>query len=338
MAVDLRPRLRHLRLASGLSQAELAKDAGVSRALVSAIEAGRHQPGVDAALSLARALGTTVEALFGHGVGGPVDALSGEAPAPGSALRGAFVGEQLVTSTPRIGDDGWDTADGVAGDPQLDRVASTGRSVVVAGCEPALVLLERVLRDHGARAMAITTSSAVALAALAAGRLHAAAVHFPRGAPPPLEGLPLLRIGLARWRVGLGARRGSRGDWWKSALSGRVPVIQREAGAAAQAAFERVARSRKRPIAGPRVGSHLAASRYSVATNLPAVTIEPAAAAVGAAFHAIETHDVELWVHGQHAAEPGVQSLLDLLGSTICRQTLEAIGGYDLSRTGSRVA
>lgn len=310
----------------------------MSRALVSAIEGGRHQPGVDAALALARALGTTVEALFGHGGGGPVDALSGEAPVPGSALRIAFVGDRLVSSAPRVGDEGWDSADGLAGDPQLDRLAAMGPSVVVAGCEPALMLLERILRDRGARALAISTSSAVALGALAAGRLHAAAVHFPRGAAPRPEGFSVLRVALARWRVGLAAPRGSRRDWWRSALSGRSPVIQREPGAAVQEAFERAACSRKRPVAGPRVNSHLAAGRLSVATDLPAVTIEPAAAAVGAAFHAIETHDVELWVRADHAAEPAVQSLLDLLGSAACRRALEAVGGYDLSRCGSRVA
>jgi molybdate-binding protein/DNA-binding XRE family transcriptional regulator len=310
----------------------------VSRPLVSAIEVGRHQPSVDAALALARALGTTVEALFGRAGGGPVDALSGAAPAAGAGLRVGRVGDLLVSAVHRIGDEGWDAIDGVAGDPELDSLASTGSGVVMAGCEPALVLLERILRDRGTPAMAITTSSATALGALAAGRLHVAAVHFPRGARPRLEGVPLLRVKLARWRVGLAARSGSGREWWKAALSGRGRVVQREAGAAAQAAFERAASSRKRPIPGPRVGSHLTASRVSVAGDLPAVTIEPAAAAVGAAFHPIETHEVELWVHGEHAAEAGVQRLLDLLGSVACRRTLEAIGGYDLSSCGSRAA
>ena len=53
--------LRHV---SGLSQAELANRAGVSRSLVAAIEAGRNTPSVAAGIAVARALGVTVEELF----------------------------------------------------------------------------------------------------------------------------------------------------------------------------------------------------------------------------------------------------------------------------------
>jgi DNA-binding XRE family transcriptional regulator len=56
--------VRERRLACGMTQAELAARAGVSRQLVAAVEAGRHAPAVDAALGIARALGTTVEELF----------------------------------------------------------------------------------------------------------------------------------------------------------------------------------------------------------------------------------------------------------------------------------
>jgi DNA-binding XRE family transcriptional regulator len=56
--------VRESRLAAGMTQAELAARAGVSRQLVAAVEAGRHAPAVDAALGIARALGTTVEELF----------------------------------------------------------------------------------------------------------------------------------------------------------------------------------------------------------------------------------------------------------------------------------
>ena len=57
-------RLRERRLECGLTQTELAARAGVSRQLVAAVETGHNTPAVDAALRLARALATTVEALF----------------------------------------------------------------------------------------------------------------------------------------------------------------------------------------------------------------------------------------------------------------------------------
>lgn len=56
--------MRAARTAAGLTQAELAARAGVSRQTVVAVEAGDYAPSVYLALSLARHLGSTVEALF----------------------------------------------------------------------------------------------------------------------------------------------------------------------------------------------------------------------------------------------------------------------------------
>ena len=56
--------MRAGRTAVGLTQAELAERTGVSRQTVVAVEAGDYAPSVYLALSLARHLGTTVEALF----------------------------------------------------------------------------------------------------------------------------------------------------------------------------------------------------------------------------------------------------------------------------------
>jgi DNA-binding transcriptional ArsR family regulator/DNA-binding XRE family transcriptional regulator len=53
--------------AGGLTQAQLAELAGVSRQLVGAVEADRHLPRVDAAVRLAAALSTTVEELLAPG-------------------------------------------------------------------------------------------------------------------------------------------------------------------------------------------------------------------------------------------------------------------------------
>jgi transcriptional regulator with XRE-family HTH domain len=335
-----RPELRERRVAANLTQAQLAERAGLSRGLVSAVELGRHLPRIDAALALAAALGTSVEELFGAGAAAPlppVDAITGLAPAPGSPVRVGFVGSRTVTAAPRSGDEGWDAQDGVAGRGRVQLLAQRGSSLVLAGCEPGLLLLERLLLEKGTRALAIGASSASARAALQAGRLHAAALHFParaRVGPPP-DGL---RVHLARWRVGLAAPQGSPRGWWTAALEGRTPVIQREPGAAAQDAFERAARTRRRPIPGPRVSGHLPAARCCAATGLPAVTIEPAAAAASVAFHALETHTVELWVPEERASDPGIVVLLDVLSSAAFRSRLEHVGGYDLARSGARVA
>jgi DNA-binding XRE family transcriptional regulator/molybdate-binding protein len=60
----MRAELRARRAALGMTQAELAAAAGVSRQLVVAAEAGVNVPGADAAVRIAQALQCTVEELF----------------------------------------------------------------------------------------------------------------------------------------------------------------------------------------------------------------------------------------------------------------------------------
>src|SRR5262245_2071831 len=59
-------RVRQLRSHLGWTQAQLADRAGISRTAVTAIEAERLSPSVETALSLAKALDTSVEELFGE--------------------------------------------------------------------------------------------------------------------------------------------------------------------------------------------------------------------------------------------------------------------------------
>ena len=63
---DLRlgSRLKAVRTDAGLTQAELAERTGVSRKTINTVENGVFVPSTLLALSLARALGTTVEGLF----------------------------------------------------------------------------------------------------------------------------------------------------------------------------------------------------------------------------------------------------------------------------------
>jgi putative transcriptional regulator len=62
--VRLTNRLRQWRSEHELTQADLARLAGVSRKTINTVENGVFVPSVQLALVLARTLGTTVEALF----------------------------------------------------------------------------------------------------------------------------------------------------------------------------------------------------------------------------------------------------------------------------------
>ena len=56
--------LKAVRLAAGLTQAELAELAGVSRKTINTVENGVFVPSTTLALTLARALETSVDGLF----------------------------------------------------------------------------------------------------------------------------------------------------------------------------------------------------------------------------------------------------------------------------------
>lgn len=60
----LNNRLRDVRTAKGLTQADLAEQAGVSRKTINTVENGVFVPSTILALTLARVLATSVEDLF----------------------------------------------------------------------------------------------------------------------------------------------------------------------------------------------------------------------------------------------------------------------------------
>lgn len=322
--------LRELRLAAGLTQEELARRAGVSRQLVGAVETGRHLPRVDAALAIAAALQVEVGAIF-PGDTTARDIVSGFAPAEGSPVRIGWVGEVQVTAPARLGGEGWDVADGYVRRGRVEEGRRSHPGVVVAGCEPALEVLERLLREEGRGAVAASTSSLLARRGLAEGRAHAAVVHGPRRAR---SGPEAACFRLASWQVGLAGPPDAGSGWWRAALAGRGPVVQREPDASVQRAYVSVAGD---DVPGPRVKTHLEAARRAVSTGMPAVTIEPAAVALGARFHPLETHLAELWVAAPWLEERPVAEALDLIDSRRFRRRLEAVGGYDLDGIGTRL-
>ncbi len=326
--------LRTYRTLAGLTQGELAERAGVSRQLVGAVEAGRHLPRVDAAIRLAGALGVDIRELFGVQQAAR-DIVSGEVPPSGSQVRAGRVGDTIVTAAARVGPDGWDLADAIVDGESLDPFEGIRAGFVVAGCEPGLEAIERILREHDMGAVAASASSAAARTALDGGRVHAAVVHGPNRAGGDSASGQVVRFGLSRWRVGLAAPRDLPSDWWKQALEGDARVVQREPGAGVQRAFEKAAG--KTNVPGPRVSTHIAAARRGLATGLPAVTIEPAAIATGAVFHPIEVHDAELWVAAEWRDERVVRAALEVVTSRRFQQRLLAIGGYDLTNCGVRL-
>lgn len=75
--VSLGARLREVRLASGLSLREVARQLGVSPSFVSQLENGKSQPSVATLYSMAQLLGVSIDELF---------AADGASPAPAAAV------------------------------------------------------------------------------------------------------------------------------------------------------------------------------------------------------------------------------------------------------------
>ena len=331
-------RFKRARRRAGLSQADLASAAGLSRALVSAVETGRHTPNVDAALALAGALGEPVEDLFGPP---PVQErpIFGTLPV-GAPVLAARVGDALVYDVmPEHGVAGphWRAPDGVVGDGRLELFDGRRRDgFVVAGCDPALGLAAELLPDRGpARLLPVAASSAAARAALGREVVHAVVVHGT--GPNPDPGPPAVRrIHLARWEVGLAAHPG---DPLVVGRAESVPVARRDPGAESQRALDRaltVAGGEKRRVRGPLAAGHLDAARLvAVGVAELGVTMRPAAAAFGLSFLALEEHAVQLWIAAQWWDHPGAEALVEVMASGGYRRRLEHLEGYDLTRAGA---
>jgi DNA-binding XRE family transcriptional regulator len=330
------PGFRAARERAGLSQLELARAAGMSRAAVGAVETGRHVPGVHAALALARVLGTTVEALFGAPAAGAVDVL-GRVPADGDAVLACRVGDRMVCVGLRdqlVAGTQWPAADAIARDGEAELLpGADALGVLALGCDPALGLAAALAPRTGPeRIVAASASSATAVEALGAGRAHAAVVHGPAGGlpePPP----DVRRLHLARWRVGLAS---AEAVTLEELCERRLPVVQRDPGAAGQQAFLRAVRDAgAEPPPGPLASGHLDAVRRVTLGARAAVAMEPAALAAGLRFTGIEEHVAEVWCAERFLDEPGVRALGDTLASAAFRRRLAPIGGYDTSASGA---
>ena len=375
-------RLRLARQARGLSQQQLAGVAGVTRQAVSAVESGHSDPSLRVALGLARALGMTVEELFGPGDLGdpvlaqPVAAVNG----PGSRVALATVGDTFV-ALPLHADTaarlGFGPAGGlVAGpSPAPASVSPRGRepwnlvpvrpigpprpTVVVAGCDPALPLLETplALLDPPLAFAWWPCASGEALRLAAAGLVHAAGVH--QVGPPGTSG-PLAAaadagdvadipggaevVGFASWREGLVVRPGSHVRGLDDVAARGLRLVNREPGAQARALLDQERlRLRLDPAELPgydsRAAGHLQVAAAIVGGLADAgVSSEPAALAYGLDFIPLAAERFDLVLPAKHATSREVQGLLKVLTSPWLLAQLASLPGYDAGRCGERTS
>ncbi len=334
--------VRERRLGCGLTQAELAARAGVSRQLVAAVEASRHVPAVDAAVGIARALGSTVEELFTP-LRAPVTAAIGDQWREGALLRVGRVDPHLVGA--EIADHGivgavWAKPDAVVEEGKVRLLpGSTPAGFVVAGCDPALGVAEAMLCGLGPLSLlAISSPTGRALRAMKDGRVHAAVVHGRAGHLPKAP-VRVARWHLAKWHVGLAVTPNNQKRSLESVLRSKRPFAQRDPDAACQQALERarLALGIEELPSGTRATGHLDAARRAYETGGTGLTIEAGARAFNLGFLPLEEHVVELWVDERWSGHPGLHALCETITATAFTQRVALFGGYDLVHCGERV-
>ena len=201
----LKNSLKSRRVEAGLSQQDLARQAGISRQAYASLESGRSIPSTLVGLRLAQALSTKVESLFSL------------ADQPAASLHAQLVGEGTRTASQSGGTRrmvklipvggrllaravpdamgaryGLVEADGVilpgaqpgSEDPPQVEVLPFDQGEIhmpclsLLGCDPAMVLLENGFRQRGVRFVWQEESSYEALAGLSRGEAHVAGCHL----------------------------------------------------------------------------------------------------------------------------------------------------------------
>jgi len=384
-------RLRLARQARGLSQQQLAGVAGVTRQAVSAVESGHSDPSLRVALGLARALGMTVEELFGPGEPGDPVLARPIAPvsAPGSRVALATVGDTFVAlpldadlaarlgfgaaggltvrgggtqgTQGAQGAQGTQGAQGISGvsgvQVAVRPIGPPRPTVVVAGCDPALPLLETplALLDPPLAFAWWPCGSAEALRLAAAGLVHAAGVHrVGPGEGGDSSGIPgdntsgipggAEVVGFASWREGLVVRPGAEVRGLDDVARRGLRLVNREPGAQARTLLDRE-RLRLGLEPSQLAGyDSLAAGHLQVAAAIvggladAGVSSEPAALAYGLDFIPLAEERFDLLLPAKHAASREVQGLLKVLTSPWLLAQLASLPGYDAARCGERAS
>jgi molybdate-binding protein len=227
---------------------------------------------------------------------------------------------------------------------------------VVAGCDPALPLLEIPLArlDPPVGFTWWACSSGEALRLADAGLVHAAGAHLrgPAGEYNTGPARDSLRhggaevLGFAAWQEGLALRpdlAGKVGELTDVAAAG-LRLVNREKGAEARRVLDREAArlgvaAESIPGYDTSVTGHLQVAAAVVAGLADAgVASEPAALAYGLAFVPLAAERFDLVIPASQAGSREVQALRKVLASPWLLTQLDCLPGYDSSRCGDRVA
>lgn len=234
-------------------------------------------------------------------------------------------------------------------------IAPPRPTLVVAGCDPALPLLEEPLSllDPPIAFNWWPCSSQEALRLAAAGLVHAAGAHLRDGSGgyntgPAAELLAdgAQVIGFSSWREGLVLRRDAADSviGVRDLVSLGLRLVNREPGAEARRVLDRelahagidggqLTGYRSRATGHLQVAAAIAAGLADAG-----VASEPAGLAYGLGFVPLAAERFDLVIPSAHADSREVQALLKVLGSRWLLDQLASLPGYDPGSCGQHIA
>jgi molybdate-binding protein/DNA-binding XRE family transcriptional regulator len=348
--VPIRTNLAGIRKERKLGMTELARITGVNRQTLHAIEAGAYTPNTSVALVLARALNTSVERLFSiedDAVPSPYiesEMITFEPTPAGTPVRLARVDGRTISVPCGVGEFFFGPADGVVdvqhGTMLIDEV-SWDRQVLIAGCDPAALLLGKHAARAGVTLLPWHSNSSVALELLRKGRVHIAGCHL-QDYPHPSNSVV---FALAIWQEGLVVAPGNPKHIQTVAdiAGNRASLFNREPGSGSRKLLDqelnRAAIEPKYILGYGHVApAHLAAAHRVLTGDADCcIAPEAVARALGLDFVPLASERYDLVIPKRFMDMPAIASLLDVLQTTGFRRSLSGLGGYDVSVTGQGV-
>jgi molybdate-binding protein/DNA-binding XRE family transcriptional regulator len=236
--VSFRTALADFRKRDNLSQDQLASLCGLSRAEISAIETGRVVPSTAAALSLAQSFGCRVEDLFTNTHSASAVSWAWTPTSDSGRYWSAQIENRTLAFPVERTQLCPVTPDGSVqpGTPPLSNPLAS-RRLVVAGCDPAVGLLQAALTQSSSTLLLpYIRSSGHALDLLEAGVVHLAGIHLGNNSKAVEKrlgkGYILLRV--AEWEVGIAHDLGLNVTMVRELAKRKIRWVMREPGSGAQ--------------------------------------------------------------------------------------------------------
>ena len=343
----------------GLSQAELARRAGLSRQVVNMVERGRIVPSVLTAMSLAEGLECSVADLFNKPKADkPLEVtLSASVHSQQGPVRLSVVGDRWIAIPVATSEtSGFGEADGQLLSRQgnsgtvkaLQPEAQLRNNLLVAGCDPALGIVRDLWRRSSMEGNVRwqNLSSTAAVKALAAGEAHIAGVHFPdeeserRGLA--LLGMQVAMVRFARWEQGWMLRRGNPLGFRsvEDLVSNRVRLLNRVEGSGSRLLLDGLLKKGGLSPALVPLYSSVAASHFDCAGAIRegradvAMGLRAVAESYDLDFLPIQEVSFNLIIPQTLLDFAPVTKLLNLLQSRSFRRQLDGLPGYITAETG----